>query len=120
MAATPTDVVERLYDAFARQDTEAAFGLIDPDVEIEYRGVVPDACGSYHGYAGLGRLLQTILASFEVDRFEVTPEQVIAADDGRVVVGLHQTGTGAASGRSFCATWSKGGRPMTCEPPRSP
>jgi ketosteroid isomerase-like protein len=98
MGDEAAEVVRRIYGAFARNDPAGALALIDPGVEIEYQGAVPDACGSYRGYEGMGKLLQTILGSFDVERFEVTPERIVPINEGRVVVGLHQRGVGAASG----------------------
>ena len=94
----PIETVRQIYDAFGRRDAPAALALIDSDVEIEYDGIVPDACGSYRGHGGMGKLLGTILSSFKVERFEVKAEQLIAAPGDRVVVGVHQRGVGAQSG----------------------
>ena len=57
-----------------------------------------DAVGTYHGLDGMGKLLHTILQSFDVDSFDVRVEELIEAPDGRVVAALHQRGVGKGSG----------------------
>ena len=90
--------VQRIYDAFARRDFAEITALIHPEIEIVYDGVVLDAAGTYHGLDGMGKLLQTILQSFDVDSFDVQVEELIEAPDGRVVAALHQRGVGRTSG----------------------
>ena len=91
------EIVRGLYDAFNRRDAAAAFARISPDVEVEYRGVVIDAVGTYHGYEGLGTLMRTILESFDVESFKIEVEDIAEHGD-RVAIALHQSGTGSSSG----------------------
>ena len=90
--------VNRIYDAFGRRDFAEITSLIDPGIEIDYDGVVLDAAGTYRGLDGMGKLLQTILQSFDVESFDVQVEELIEAPDGRVVAALHQRGVGRGSG----------------------
>ena len=96
--ADRTGTVQRIYDAFARRDFAEISALINPEVEIVYDGVVLDAVGTYRGLDGMGKLLNTILQSFDVDSFDVQVEELIEAPDGRVVAALHQRGVGRGSG----------------------
>lgn len=86
-----------IYGAFAARDFASAFEAIDPRIEVDYRGTVIDAAGSYVGHEGMGSLTRRILESFDVESFEVVAEQVVAEGD-RVAVALHQRGVGVSSG----------------------
>ena len=91
-------VVRRIYDAFGQRDFAVIRQVIDPDIEIEYEGVVLDAQGTYRGYEGMGKLLATILEGFDVDSFDVHVEDIFEVRDGLVVAALHQRGVGRTSG----------------------
>jgi hypothetical protein len=47
------EIVRRLYEADAQADTAAALALLDPEIEVEYRGQLIDKDLTYHGHAGL-------------------------------------------------------------------
>jgi hypothetical protein len=44
-------IVRPIYEANARRDVAAALGLIDPEIEVEYRGQLIDKYAAYHGHA---------------------------------------------------------------------
>jgi len=97
MGESNAEIVRGLYEAFNRRDAAAAFARISPEVEVDYRGVVLDAEGTYHGYEGLGTLMRTILESFDVESFKIEIEDIAEHGD-RVAIALHQRGTGSSSG----------------------
>jgi ketosteroid isomerase-like protein len=39
VSAENVEIVRRLYEAYARGDFAAALELLDPEIEIEYRGI---------------------------------------------------------------------------------
>ena len=89
-------VIEGLYAATGRGDVAAALAVIDPAIEINYRGVVPDLHGrDLHGHAGIAEVMTTI--SGEFSDFEATPEEILDAGD-EVVVVVFQRGVGRSSG----------------------
>ena len=96
MATDPVEVIESLYAATGRGDAAAALALIDPEVEINYRGVVPDLYGrDLHGHRGGGAVMAPITREFsEVD---AGLEEIFDADH-KVVVVVFQRGVGRASG----------------------
>ncbi len=96
MSREPVEVIESLYAATGRGDVAAALALIDPEVEINYRGVVPDLYGrDLNGHEGVGEVMGTITSEFS--EFEARPEEILDAD-GKVVVVVFQRGVGRASG----------------------
>jgi ketosteroid isomerase-like protein len=96
MSEEPVEVIEALYAATGRGDAAAALALIDPAIEINYRGVVPDLYGrDLHGHGGVGEVMSTITGEFS--EFEAGPEEIIDAGD-KVVVVVFQRGVGRASG----------------------
>jgi ketosteroid isomerase-like protein len=96
MPTETVEVIESLYAATGRGDAAAALALIDPEVEINYRGVVPDLYGrDLHGHEGVGEVMATITSEFS--EFQASPEEILDADD-RVVVVVFQRGVGRASG----------------------
>jgi ketosteroid isomerase-like protein len=96
MSEQNVEVIRSLYDATARGDAAAALSLIDPDIEINYRGAVPDLHGrDLQGHAGMAEVMATITGEFS--EFHAEPEELIDAGD-RVVVVVFQRGRGKASG----------------------
>jgi ketosteroid isomerase-like protein len=94
MSQQNVEVVRQGFDAFSRGGIEAALEAFDPEVEIEYGGLLLDADASYRGYAGVRRLVE-LWAESVVLRTEVE-EFVDAGDD--VVVILHTGMQGKSSG----------------------
>jgi ketosteroid isomerase-like protein len=89
------ELVRRVYEADARRDPAAALELLDPEIEIEYRGQLIDKDATYQGHAGARQLMESILENF--DEWHVEVEEYIDHED-QVVVALHQRATGRASG----------------------
>jgi len=97
VSAENVDIVRRIYEANARRDTAAALELIDPEIEVEYRGQLIDKNATYYGHAGLRQLMESIRENFE--EFDVAVEEYIDVED-EVVVALRQRAVGKASGAS--------------------
>jgi ketosteroid isomerase-like protein len=95
MSSENIEVVRRIYEADASEDRVAALELIDPEVEVEYRGQLIDKDTTYHGYTGLLRLRESIYENFEDFRIEVE-DYIDHGED--VVVALHQRAIGKTSG----------------------
>jgi len=89
------EVVRRVYEADARRDAAAALALLDPEIEIEYRGQLIDKDATYHGHAGIRQLMESIRENF--DEWHVEVEEYFTHDE-HVVVALHQRAVGKASG----------------------
>lgn len=95
------DVVRAALEAFERGDTDAAMTLVHPDMVSRRVAPLPDP-QTYHGAAGVLEMYADWTADFgefELDHLE--PEEV----GGRVLVGLHQTARGRASGVPVEATF---------------
>ena len=89
-------LIRSLYEATARGDAEAALSLIDPEIEINYRGVVPDLHDrDLQGHAGVAEVMASVTGEFS--EFHAEPEELIDAGD-HVVVVVYQRGRGKASG----------------------
>ena len=95
VSAANVEIVRRIYAADNRRDAATALELLDPQIEVEYRGQLIDKDATYRGHAGVRELMQTIRENF-VD-FAVEVEEYIDQDE-HVVVALHQRATGRASG----------------------
>ena len=96
MSAENVETIKALYAATNRGDAASALALLDPEIEVNYRGVVPDLSGrDLHGHAGIAEVMGTITAEFS--EFEAHPEEVMDAGD-KVVVVVFQRGIGKASG----------------------
>jgi ketosteroid isomerase-like protein len=88
------DVVRTALDAFTRGDTETALGLVHPEIVSRRIAPLPDP-HAYHGPEGVLEMYADWTADFgefELDPLE--PEEV----GERVLIGLHQTARGRASG----------------------
>jgi ketosteroid isomerase-like protein len=83
MSQTNLDTITELYKAFENRDLDAILALFDPAIEITQTDALPWG-GSYHGHAGAGTFLQTLLA--HVDS-AVTTERMFAAGDHVVEIG---------------------------------
>ena len=70
--------------------------LIDPEIQVEHRGVVPELVGrDFQGHEGVGEVMATVLAEFS--EFETRVEEIIDAGDDVVVISF-QRGVGRISG----------------------
>ena len=95
MSRENVEIVKRLNEAFARGDRAAARRLLDPEIEVEYRGQLIDKDATYRGHAGVRQLMESIVENF--DDFRVEVEGYIDHDE-HVVVALHQRALGKHSG----------------------
>ena len=93
MSQENVEVVRRALEAFRRRDWESLIALFDPD--IEWRDRPESGLGTFHGHDGVMRFFQTILEAWE--HFDARAEDIIGAGD-QVVVFIHQTARGSASG----------------------
>ena len=95
MSRENIEIVKRLYEADARGDRAAALELLDPEIEVEYRGQLIDKDTTYRGHAGVRQLMESIVENF--DDFRVEVEEYL--DRGaHVVVALHERAVGRTSG----------------------
>jgi uncharacterized protein len=95
MSAENVGIVRRLYEAWNRADYSTALELIDPEIEVEYHGVMIDKEASYRGHAGVRELLESTYENFEDYRVDVG-EYIDRGD--QVVASLHQRAAGTQSG----------------------
>ena len=96
MSAANVEIIRRLFDAIRSQDATAALALVDPAIEVEHRGEVPELAGrDFHGHEGLAEVIGTVVAEFA--DFEIELEEIVDAGDEIVVI-AHQKGIGRASG----------------------
>ena len=87
--------VEIIKAGFAGFQTGRGFELLDPEIEWEARGDLPDA-GTYRGHDGVRQLLERFDEVMDEIWFE--PEEFIPVDENRVVVALRWGGKGKGSG----------------------
>ena len=93
MSRENVEVVRRAFEAFRRRDWQSFIAPFDPDIEWHDR---PEAgLGTFHGHDGVRRFFQTILEAWE--HYDARAEDIIGAGD-QVVVFIHQTARGSASG----------------------
>jgi uncharacterized protein len=95
-----TEVVSRLYEAFAQGDVQAALGLMAPDVEWTEAEGYPYA-GTYKGPEAVLNGVFVRLGT-EWDGYQAVPDEFIAQNDRVVALG-HYSGTYKATGKSFRA-----------------
>ena len=93
MSRENIEIVRNSYRAYVRGDLEAAFGVLDPAIEI-YDHDIPDA-GKYHGWEGMLAWQTDWESGWKSWRWD--PEDFIDAGD-RVVAILHLYAHGRGSG----------------------
>jgi ketosteroid isomerase-like protein len=94
MASENVEIVRRAYEAFNRNDPEAAIALLDPQVEWTLPEHFPDA-ETWRGRERVVEGLRTMAASWDPLRLEV--HELIDAGD-RVVALVHIHGRAAVTG----------------------
>jgi ketosteroid isomerase-like protein len=93
MSQENVEVVRGTFDAFNARDLDAFLGYMDP--EVEYRSLVLEVEGAYHGHDGIRSWWEGVLAVFP----EWSPQIVEARDLGnRVVSRVRAEGRGTGSG----------------------
>lgn len=90
-------VVKSVYEAFARGDAEAIFGLVHPQAEVYQSSRLPWG-GRYEGHEGLGAFLTRLTGTVES---EVEPERLIDDEEGHVVQIGRTRGRVRATGKEF-------------------
>ena len=96
MNRNPTQIVQDLYDAFARRDLPMVFSLLSPDIEIVQSKELPWG-GSYRGQDG-ARQFFSKLGSHISSALDI--ERLIDAEDHVVAIGWTH-GTVNATGASY-------------------
>jgi ketosteroid isomerase-like protein len=93
MSPENVEVVRDTFDAFRRRDLGAFLSRIDP--EVEFRSLVLEVEGVYHGHEGVRSWWESVLAVFP----DWSPEVVDAREvGGRVVARVRAEGSGTGSG----------------------
>lgn len=93
-----SEVAEIVREGFARWGSESLFDLFDPDIEWEVRPDLPDAT-TYRGHEGVRELYGRFMEV--MDDMWFSPEEIIDAGEGQVVVLLRWGGRGKGSGAEF-------------------
>jgi ketosteroid isomerase-like protein len=93
MSQENVEVVRGTYDAFQARDLRAFLSYMDP--EVEYRSLVLEVEGVYHGHEGIRSWWESVLAVFP----DWSPKIEDARDLGdRVLVRVRAEGRGTGSG----------------------
>lgn len=81
MAENNTQVIMKLYEAFARRDLPALLQWVDPEIEIRQTTQLPWG-GTYQGQQGLmsfaAKLLENLDSRVEMEEFVEAGESVVA------------------------------------------
>jgi ketosteroid isomerase-like protein len=109
MSADHVEIVRRIYDAYARRDSEAPFELYAPDIEWDLSENV-DGLGPadvYRGHDGVRASFRDALAAFR--EYEFWPEDFRDAGE-RVLVRVRERAVGRRSDavveRTHHALWT--------------
>ncbi len=93
MSQENVEVVHATFEAFQARDLDAFLGYMDP--EVEYRSLVLEVEGVYHGHEGIRSWWESVLAVFP----DWSPQIAEARDLGdRVVARVRAEGHGTGSG----------------------
>ncbi|MCU1280995.1 MAG: hypothetical protein JWM53_4541, partial [bacterium] len=96
MSQENVEIIQSAAEMFNGGNLDTALArYVDPNVQIEYRGIRLDAKPTYHGHAGFREVVGEFQESFPDYAVEV--EEVIDAGDDDVVA-LRYTGHGKTSG----------------------
>ena len=95
MSQENLEIVRRALAALAAGDWEGAFETWDAQIEWDFEREAV-LSGIYRGRDDVRAALLSFMTEWEDFTFEV--EDLIAADDGRVVILVHVTGRGSQSG----------------------
>ena len=94
MAQENVDRLRSGYELLGRGTLDV--DVIAPDFELVQASSIIDSAGTFRGRDAVEEALQEVRSSFEDLSF--TPEEIIDAEDGRVLVLVHAQGRGRASG----------------------
>jgi len=95
MSPASADVVRGVFDAAARGDKEAMFGLLRPGVEWQLIGLIPDQASFYRGREEVWAYALSMAVQIEDMAAELTEVTEI---DEHVVARVHLSGRGHGSG----------------------
>jgi SnoaL-like protein len=83
LSAEDVEIVRRLYESFRSRDNDAAYGLLDPEIEWDAReigrqerGAVGDMVEVYRGHDGVRRFWRTWLDAWSEIEFDVEIEDL--------------------------------------------
>jgi ketosteroid isomerase-like protein len=96
----PVALVRRSYDAFARGDLDAVLGDMHPDIVWEQAQGLPHG-GTYRGLAAVRAAIFDPLGRDWWDEFSAVPDEILAADDGVVVVIGRYRGVAKGTGKQL-------------------
>ena len=94
MSQANVELARAIYDRFRAGDTDGAFALEHPEIEIHDRPQAPDP-QVYRGHEGVLKALRVSQEAFE--SLDVVPEEFLEVGE-RVVVVFRFQGTGRESG----------------------
>jgi ketosteroid isomerase-like protein len=100
------EIVRAGMAAVDRDDWDAVFELLDPEIEWGYQPAHPEV-PSFHGHEGVREFLSLFAEAWEEYRFE--PEELIEAGDSVVVAGRERgrpRGGGAEVDQEVFAVWT--------------
>jgi ketosteroid isomerase-like protein len=87
------ELVQGVYEAFARGDVDAVFAAMQPDIEWDESPGMP-----YGGvYRGRDAIVESVFAPIlaDVQGFTAVPDEILPLDDARVIPRGKHGGTGA-------------------------
>jgi ketosteroid isomerase-like protein len=90
------DAVRTAYDAWNRDDLEAALPVIDREVEWRASGEFPGMAAVYRGHEGVRQFWEDLKAPWEY--FKIYVRDISGDDRGRVVAVLQFEAVGRESG----------------------
>ena len=97
MSQEDVAVVQGAYEAFRREDVQAIFGLLHPEIELYQSKWVPWG-GKYKGHEEAGYFFSNLTQTIES---RVDPDQFIDDEEGHVVAVGHTRGSVRATRREF-------------------
>ena len=90
------EVVQGVYDAASRRDSEAVLALYDPEVELDNTRLQVVSGGIYHGHQGLRSFFRQWNEAWESVDYQV--DDLIDAGGDQVVSVVTRHGRGRSSG----------------------
>jgi ketosteroid isomerase-like protein len=93
MSEENVDVVRATFDAFQKRDLQAFLNCMDP--EVEYRSLVLEVEGTYHGHEGIQLWWESVLAVFPDWNPQIEEAREVCS---RVVSRVRAEGHGTGSG----------------------
>ena len=95
MSGENVEMVQRVYEGWARGDFSVGVHLLDENVTLVIDDDIPGDGGTYPGIAGVASYMRSFLAAWET--LTISAENVRSTDN-EVWVEVRQRGTGESSG----------------------